>query len=206
MVTGAQSPDDWLQAGVRALRRGGFEAVRVEALARDLGVSKGSFYWHFRDRNDLVLGLINLWEAETRHLIQSARAQFTPSERLIGFFDAIEASGGYPPDTAIFELVRNGSLSAARVVATESKRIDFFIEQFEVLGLSSQQAAWASETVYCASLGWLEFAQRSGRGVDGFRAFATRVIEREVQSVPRSASGRKSSPPLAESLLRRTAQ
>ena len=40
----------------------GIEAVRVELLARDLNVSKGSFYWHFRDRNDLLERLLDDWE------------------------------------------------------------------------------------------------------------------------------------------------
>jgi len=46
--------DDWLRAARLALLRGGVEAVRVEKLARDLGVTKGSFYWHFKDRDELL--------------------------------------------------------------------------------------------------------------------------------------------------------
>ena len=46
--------DDWIRAAVARLSDLGIEAVRVEVLARDLGVSKGSFYWHFRNRIDLL--------------------------------------------------------------------------------------------------------------------------------------------------------
>ncbi len=53
---------DWIQAGFRALAAGGEGAVRVEPLARGLGVSKGSFYWHFADLADLRARMIAHWE------------------------------------------------------------------------------------------------------------------------------------------------
>ncbi|WP_163317770.1 TetR family transcriptional regulator, partial [Enterobacter hormaechei] len=42
------SAEDWISAAFRALSQGGAQAIRAEAIARDLKVSKGSFYWHFR--------------------------------------------------------------------------------------------------------------------------------------------------------------
>lgn len=55
--------DDWLAAGLRALARQGPQAVRAEALARDLGVTKGSFYWHFKDMPDFRSKLMTFWRA-----------------------------------------------------------------------------------------------------------------------------------------------
>ena len=60
-------PEDWLRAAQNRLSEHGIESVRIEVLARDLGVSKGSFYWHFRDRGELLDRLLARWEdAETR--------------------------------------------------------------------------------------------------------------------------------------------
>ena len=42
-------PEDWVMAGFRALAADGPQAVRAETLARGLGATKGSFYWHFKD-------------------------------------------------------------------------------------------------------------------------------------------------------------
>ncbi|MBR9990945.1 MAG: helix-turn-helix transcriptional regulator, partial [Gemmatimonadetes bacterium] len=42
--------EEWLSAAAQAMSDGGVEAVRVEAIARDLSITKGSFYWHFKDR------------------------------------------------------------------------------------------------------------------------------------------------------------
>src|SRR3954454_24737914 len=52
----------WVESGLRALAVGGPDAVRVEALARDLGVTKGGFYWYFADRQALLGELLDEWE------------------------------------------------------------------------------------------------------------------------------------------------
>jgi AcrR family transcriptional regulator len=66
-ASGAASPirprhDDWAAAALDAIARGGLAAVAVEPLARELGVTKGSFYWHFDSRDDLVAAAIARWE------------------------------------------------------------------------------------------------------------------------------------------------
>lgn len=59
----ARTPrSSWIEEGLRALSRGGPEAVRIEPLARALGVSKGGFYWHFDDRQALLDELLEAWE------------------------------------------------------------------------------------------------------------------------------------------------
>lgn len=54
--------DAWVGAALRALGHGGPDAVRVEALATSLGVSKGGFYWHFSDRQALLDEMLDTWE------------------------------------------------------------------------------------------------------------------------------------------------
>lgn len=53
---------DWIDAGLRALAEGGPDAVRIESLARALGVTKGGFYWHFHDRRALLEEMLDTWE------------------------------------------------------------------------------------------------------------------------------------------------
>jgi AcrR family transcriptional regulator len=68
--------DAWIDAGLRALSDGGIEAVRVEVLARTLGVTKGSFYWHFADRRDLLAAMAAQWElASTTSVIAAVEAR-----------------------------------------------------------------------------------------------------------------------------------
>src|SRR4051794_41764716 len=54
--------EDWTQAALDALARGGVAAVAVEPIAKSLGATKGSFYWHFADRNALLESALDLWE------------------------------------------------------------------------------------------------------------------------------------------------
>ena len=52
----------WIDAGLRALAAGGPDAVRIEPLAQDLGVTRGGFYWHFEDRQALLEEMLDTWE------------------------------------------------------------------------------------------------------------------------------------------------
>ena len=56
------SREAWLEEALRVLRDEGVQGVRVERLARDLKVSKGSFYWHFKNREDLLRGMLEYWQ------------------------------------------------------------------------------------------------------------------------------------------------
>src|SRR5688572_29530985 len=89
--------DDWIRGAIAQLQRGGIDAVRVAALAPRLGVTRGSFYWHFADRAALLEALLEDWEAETPQLIAAASEAPAPRERLLRFFSAAEASP-HPPD------------------------------------------------------------------------------------------------------------
>src|SRR3954468_19408800 len=52
----------WIQEGLGSLTGGGVDAVRIEPLAKALGVSKGGFYWHFDDRRALLEEMLDAWE------------------------------------------------------------------------------------------------------------------------------------------------
>jgi AcrR family transcriptional regulator len=54
--------NSWIEQGLSALAAGGPEAVRIESLAQALGVSKGGFYWHFKDRQALLEEMLDAWE------------------------------------------------------------------------------------------------------------------------------------------------
>ena len=54
--------NSWIEEGLRALAAGGPDAVRIELLARALGVTRGGFYWHFDDRRGLLEEILDTWE------------------------------------------------------------------------------------------------------------------------------------------------
>ncbi|MGB1558654.1 MAG: TetR/AcrR family transcriptional regulator, partial [Oceanococcaceae bacterium] len=75
--------DDWAQAALQVIAKGGISAVSIESIARDLGVTKGSFYWHFRSRKDLLRAAMALWEKqETDEIIALAQSIPDPRKRI----------------------------------------------------------------------------------------------------------------------------
>ena len=63
-------PEDWLNAAQRRLVHGGIDAVKIGPLAEDLKVTRGSFYWHFRDRNHLLQTLLSHWRGQSREMFE----------------------------------------------------------------------------------------------------------------------------------------
>ena len=125
------SKDDWLKAARLALLHKGPDGVRVEPLARDLGVTKGSFYWHFRDRNDLLEALLKEWEEETDVLLENL-SELDPRKALENILDVVKErtltseKGESPSDVAIFGWAAIDPEVAKRVNRSEEERMGLF--------------------------------------------------------------------------------
>src|SRR5215831_11230520 len=75
--------EDWAAAALAAIAEGGLSAVAVEPLAARLGTSKGSFYWHFANRDALLEAALSVWEATTTtEVLSRVEAQADPREQL----------------------------------------------------------------------------------------------------------------------------
>ena len=75
------TPTEWAEAALARLVADGPDAVSVEGVARDLGVTKGSFYWHYPDRAALLAGSLDLWERATEDLITQLSEVSSPYRR-----------------------------------------------------------------------------------------------------------------------------
>lgn len=79
--------EDWAAVALDVIATHGIEAVAVEPLARKLGVTKGSFYWHYPNREALVTRALEVWERqETVDMIGRAEQEPSPRERIHTFF------------------------------------------------------------------------------------------------------------------------
>ncbi|MGH7679407.1 MAG: serine hydrolase, partial [Gemmatimonadaceae bacterium] len=123
--------EDWMRAARLALLRRGADGVRVEPLARELGVTKGSFYWHFRDREDLLEALVAEWEDETAFLTEALR-HADPRSRLpdivaeLGRRTVASERGESPSDAAIFAWAATDPRVAIRANRGEEMRMQLF--------------------------------------------------------------------------------
>jgi AcrR family transcriptional regulator len=163
---GALQAEDWVRAAYSAMTEGGIEAVAVEPLARKLGVTKGSFYWHFEDRKALLEATLERWEREsTEAVISATRSISDPLERLVRLGE--EAFGEVPRDDEMSggEILRRRAFEMAVSDAADdpivrpflrrvtARRIGYLEECYLALGLSAEHARNRALLVYAAHAG-----------------------------------------------------
>jgi AcrR family transcriptional regulator len=117
----------WVAAGLTALAVGGPESVRVEALARVLGVTKGGFYWHFADRQALLAAMLDAWQRssldEVIELVEGTGAD--PRVRLRRLFALASSSELRRVDLAVRIWAREDPRVARRLRAVDARRRDY---------------------------------------------------------------------------------
>jgi AcrR family transcriptional regulator len=164
----SMSKSDWMRAARLALLQGGVASVRIEKLARELGVTKGSFYWHFSDREALLEALLEEWESEADLLIGAIGAPSVVGmpallERIAHNVVASE-KGEVPSDAAIFGWAAVDPQIARRVNAAEAERVS-------LLAVMIGDAAKA-ELVYMAYLGFILRRRHSANAEEAFQHLA----------------------------------
>jgi AcrR family transcriptional regulator len=160
------SRNDWLKAARLGLLTGGVEAVRVEKLARNLRVTKGSFYWHFKDREELLDLLLREWEEELLKDIiprlngRRGRVALRLLLRLMVARVPLGEEGILPSDAAMFTWASVSPVVAQRVNQAERKRVHLLKT---VIGRSPYV-----ELMY---LVWVGFVARGQRDPDSRKRF-----------------------------------
>lgn len=116
----------WVEAALKALGTGGPDAVRIEALAASLGVSKGGFYWHFKDRQALLGEMLDSWERSVADdvIAQLESRPAGPREKLQQLFE-MAPSVDFAVELAIRDWARRDSDIAKRVRRVDNRRIEY---------------------------------------------------------------------------------
>ena len=78
------TPQDWIRAATELLIHRSIEAVRVDVLAKTMAVTRGSFYWHFSDRDDLLKRVLLGWQEEQTEQIIARYRNGVPDEEIMG--------------------------------------------------------------------------------------------------------------------------
>jgi AcrR family transcriptional regulator len=151
------SPEDWARAALAAIARGGIGAVAVETIAAELGATKGSFYWHFKNRDALIQAALDRWEqGRTEAVIEELEREPDPARRLKKLLTAAFELG--PTDRAEIALLANpdhpAALRAVRRVA--ERRISYIARQLESLGWEPREALDRAALLYYVYAGYLQ--------------------------------------------------
>jgi AcrR family transcriptional regulator len=149
------SARDWLDQGLKALVQDGFTALKAEPLAKAMGVSRGSFYWHFRDVEAFHAEILKYWRE-------------VAAERIIGDVEAASAGQGdtlqillhrvFGERRALENAVRRWALvdPAARgaVRAIDKRRLAYVEDLLRSSGISPDVARARARILYWAYLGF----------------------------------------------------
>lgn len=135
------SPEKWIAAGLRALAEVGPQALAAEPLARRLGTTKGSFYWHFKDLPAYQAALLAHWqEAALADLAQAVAANGPPDQRLRLLGHGLLADR----EEAALRLWAAESPEAARALAVvDEERLTYIALLLRELGLGNRRFAFA---------------------------------------------------------------
>jgi AcrR family transcriptional regulator len=144
----------WIEAALQALSAGGPDAIRVEVLAASLGVSKGGFYWHFKDRQALLDEMLDSWEkAVVEDVIASVEGQpIDPRAKLQHLF-ALASTADFAVELAIRDWSRRDAKIAARLRRIDSRRMAYLRSLFGQLCADEDEVEARSMLTYSLFVG-----------------------------------------------------
>src|SRR3954447_15370581 len=123
----------WVDQGLRALAAGGPDAVRIEPLAKALGVTKGGFYWHFDDRRALLEEMLDTWErVSVDQVIERIEGEGGDARARLRMLSAIAGSSdeGLRIDLAVRDWSRRDKRVATRLRRVDNRRMDYMRSLF----------------------------------------------------------------------------
>lgn len=140
------TPETWIDAATEVLVDQGIDHVRVDVLAQQLGVTRGSFYWHFRDREDLLRKVLEAWhQRSTENLtkrLQTARED--PVDQLRDIislpFRGRAAVRGARIELAIRAWARRDEATRRAVDESDANRLAYIAQVFSSLGFAPAEA------------------------------------------------------------------
>jgi AcrR family transcriptional regulator len=133
---------DWIRPALAALEEKGVDGVKIVTIAKQIGATSGSFYWHFQGLQDLLMSLLDFWERELTDTIIAAGKEFggPPEQRILNLMLQVIEHDAAVHDHAISVWARRDPQVRAVYERTIGKRFDFASWMFKKAGFSNRQA------------------------------------------------------------------
>ena len=148
---------DWIEAGLAALAAGGPEAVRVEALAKALDVTKGGFYWQFEDRGALLDAMLDSWERvgvdDVISRLEERGGDARAKLRHLFEIATTETDGLMQIELAVRDWGRRDRAVAGRLKRVDNRRMDYMRARFAELGLDDDEVEARSTLAFSLWIG-----------------------------------------------------
>ena len=136
------SRQDWIHGALELLISTGIEGVKIVPLAARLGVTSGSFYWHFKNRGQLFSELLDYWEHEmTDKAIENAKHfEGPPQERILRLMEEVMSTGMARYDLSFWHWAQSNPAANRVFLRVLEKRFAFAAWMFRQAGFSKNQA------------------------------------------------------------------
>lgn|SRR5574337_214248 len=152
------SATDWEHGALDMIAELGVAGLAIEALARRLGVTKGSFYWHFKNREALLSAALQRWESDDTHELERhiGAVGDNPRERLGALFRWV--SGEIQPHRVYAALLQalDHPLVKPMMMRVSQRRMDLLEVAFRQAGLAAEDARHRARLTYAAYVGFLQ--------------------------------------------------
>ena len=175
-----QSKKSWLDAALKALASGGVDKVRVESLAKNLGVTKGSFYWHFKDREQFLDELLSFWaEQSTQTVITNPNYPTDSKERVRAVAEDIVRRDLGKMDPHIRSWTQYDKRRGKVVAKIDKMRFEFLRDLFLAAGFSITGASLRAQSLYRYVLGeqFISVRESMGQRVQRMQAHVNLLLQ-----------------------------
>ncbi len=153
--------EDWITGAWEMLGDAGLDGVRVEPLARRLGVTKGSFYWHFRDRQELLDVLLDLWfSIWDDQMSPDIDGDGNAEERIWALFESVIRRTTRGQTVSLRLLSHKDPEIARRIDERDAQRLAFLMQRLEEIGFSREEARVRGQVYQAIMTG--EFLRNGG--------------------------------------------
>ena len=150
------SAQDWLDQGLRTLARDGFTALKAEPLAKAMGVSRGSFYWHFADVGAFRAAILDHWRDIAVEQIITDLEALSPDPTARPALLLRRVFGDKPPvlENAMRSWAAHDAAARATVQAVDQRRLSYVENMLRAAGLPADIARARAQILYWAFLGF----------------------------------------------------
>jgi len=177
MVKSARSATDWEDAALAAIAAHGLRSLSVPDLARSLGVTKGSFYWHFKGLPQLVEASLRRWEEIDREALDEVHEIADPRARLKALF--AQAMKAHQAHALYMALSPPANAEVGAILRRiHDRRLRFLVEAFREIGFAARDAREQALLTYSAYIGAIHLRQhlRSEKDLAAYIAHAVKTL------------------------------
>jgi AcrR family transcriptional regulator len=177
MNTSRLTPAEWVNAGLKALAKSGFTALKADTLAKTLGVSRGSFYWHFADVEAYHRAVLDAWEkCATGDIIAAVEAEGGSAQARLHALAAIVFAQEGALERQVRAWAAHSPTAAAVQDRVDARRLGYTADLFGAAGFSSAGAALRAGFLYRALIGQFAMGKGVAPALDGAHAMVDLLL------------------------------